>query len=179
MQSRLYFAYGSNMLTTRLAARCPSVLCKGIAYTDGWHVQFTKPGGDGSGKAGLAQAPSARHPGILYQIHSKEIDTLDRIEGVGHGYTRHDGFPVTTVAGEAVSSFTYMPTRHDQSLLPYDWYLALCVAGAMEHGLDAHLLEGFARHPHLPDTQAQREARTLAVQALNAAGHQDWLALLR
>jgi gamma-glutamylcyclotransferase len=55
MQTFFYFAYGSNLLSHRLLARCPSARVISIATTDDWTVKFTKPGGDGSGKAGLVE----------------------------------------------------------------------------------------------------------------------------
>ena len=180
MQTFHYFAYGSNLLTTRLAARCPSARVVATAVTDGWTVNFTKPGADGSGKAGLVEQLDARHPGVVYEIAVHELPVLDRVEGVGHGYTRTDAFPVRLVAsGERLDASTYMPIRHDASLKPFDWYLALCVAGAREHGFEEALLRRFASHPHLPDADHTREGRRLALEALAAAGHQDWQLLLK
>ena len=48
-----YFAYGSNMLTARLKARCSGAELVGRAFADGWGIEFSKPGEDGSGKATL------------------------------------------------------------------------------------------------------------------------------
>jgi gamma-glutamylcyclotransferase len=73
MQTFFYFAYGSNLLSHRLLARCPSARVISIATTDDWTVQFTKPGGDGSGKAGLVEQSGALHPGVVYEIASDEM----------------------------------------------------------------------------------------------------------
>ena len=58
-------------------------------------------------------------------------------------------FAVTMLgSGEPVSTATYKPTRHDPALIPYDWYLALCIAGAREHRFDAAMVDQrFARDP--------------------------------
>jgi gamma-glutamylcyclotransferase len=178
MQTFHYFAYGSNLLTTRLAARCASARVVSTALTDGWSVSFTKPGADSSGKAGLVERAGAAHPGVVYEIAALEMPVLDRFEGVGHGYTRTDAFPVTLPGGERLDVSTYMPIRHNAALKPFDWYLALCIAGAREHGLDEALLRQFASHPNLPDTNHARESRRLALEALAAAGHHDWQKLL-
>ena len=39
--------------------------------------------------------PGAAHPGVVYEIAAHEMPVLDRFEGVGHGYTRTNAFPVT------------------------------------------------------------------------------------
>ncbi len=71
MHTCLYFAYGSNLLSTRLTARCPSARVVGVAMTADWTVSFTKPGGDGSGKAGLVQRQGAVQPGVVYELAAR------------------------------------------------------------------------------------------------------------
>ena len=57
-------------------------------------------------------------------------------------------FAVTMLgSGEPVSTATYMPTRHDPALIPFDWYLALCIAGAREHSFDAAMVSAFRTRP--------------------------------
>jgi hypothetical protein len=175
MHTCLYFAYGSNLLSTRLMARCSSARIVGVAMTDGWTVSFSKPGGDGSGKAGLVQHKGAAHPGVVYELAALEMPVLDRIEGVGHGYTRKDDFQVTMVSdGDPVSTATYMPQRHDPDLIPFDWYLALCIAGATENRFAPQVLAAFQATPFKPDSEDHRPARLAGIEALEAAGHDDW-----
>jgi cation transport regulator ChaC len=179
MKERLYFAYGSNLLTTRLKARCGSVQPLSTAFTQDWSVNFAKPGRDGSAKAGLIEDTGTRHPGVIYRIAESELSRLDAIEGLGHGYTREDGFEVELATGESVSTFTYIPTRHDPDLKPFDWYLALCIAGAHEHGFDTAAIDGFRRAPSRPDPHPDRPARIEGISALEASGHVDWSLLLK
>ncbi len=179
MRTCLYFAYGSNLLSTRLTARCASARVVGVAMTDGWTVSFTKPGGDGSGKAGLVQRDGAVHPGVVYEIAAHEMPVLDKIEGLGHGYFRDDDFRVTMIDGsKPVSTATYVPQRHDPVLKPFDWYLALCIAGAAENRFDQKVLTSFQQTPCKPDTEDHRPARLAGLEALRAAGHDLWKALL-
>jgi hypothetical protein len=178
MHTCLYFAYGSNLLSTRLTARCPSARVVGVAMTADWTVSFTKPGGDGSGKAGLVQRQGAVQPGVVYELAAEEMPVLDRIEGLGHGYTRDDDFQVTMVGdGDLISTATYMPQRHDHALIPFDWYLALCIAGATENRFDPQVLAAFKAVAFKPDTEDHRPARQAGIQALHAAGHDDWQAI--
>lgn len=175
MHTCLYFAYGSNLLSTRLTARCPSARVVGVAMTDGWTVSFTKPGGDGSGKAGLVRNNGTAHPGVVYELAADEMPMLDRIEGVGHGYTREQEFKVTMVDdGNRVSTATYMPQHHDRALIPFDWYLALCIAGATENSFDQQVLAAFKATPFQPDVEDHRPARLAGIDALKAAGHDNW-----
>ena len=178
MRTFHYFAYGSNLLTTRLVARCSSARVVAAAVTDGWSVNFTKPGADGSGKAGLVEQQGAAHPGVVYEIAAHEMPVLDRFEGLGHGYTRTDDFAVRLMTGESLQVSTYLPIRHDTTLKPFDWYLALCVAGAHEHSFDEALRQRLSTHPRLADPDHNREGRRLALEALAAAGHDDWQSLL-
>ena len=175
MHSCLYFAYGSNLLSTRLTARCPSARVVGVAMTEDWTVSFSKPGGDGSGKAGLVQHQGAVHPGVVYELAAEEMPVLDRIEGLGHGYSRDDDFAVTMVGdGDRVTTATYIPQRHDPALIPFDWYLALCIAGATENSFDRQVLTAFQATPFKPDVEDHRPARLAGIEALKAAGHDDW-----
>ena len=81
-----YFAYGSNMLTTRLKPRCPGAKRVGRADADGAVIEFSKPSIDGSGKATLRQAAGSRTAGVLFEIPIAELAQLDSHEGVGSGY---------------------------------------------------------------------------------------------
>jgi hypothetical protein len=137
MVSFLYFAYGSNMLTTRLRARCPSAEPLGLAYAQGYRLAFSKPGRDGSVKGHLTPARRSRQPGVLFSIDLAERDALDRAEGLGVGYDRVDDFAVRRAGTAAVvRASTYLARQPAPALLPYDWYLALVIAGAREHGFD-------------------------------------------
>jgi predicted AAA+ superfamily ATPase len=48
-----YFAYGSNMLSTRLIARAPSARAAGLGSVAGMSLQFHKTSTDGSGKCDM------------------------------------------------------------------------------------------------------------------------------
>ncbi|RNF34126.1 gamma-glutamylcyclotransferase family protein [Paracoccus methylarcula] len=100
--SIFYFAYGSNMLPARLAARCPSAKLIGRAHAPGYRVRFAKRGMDGSAKATLVTSEGAAS-GVLFTLDPKDLAALDRAEGAGRGYDRLDDFSI----------------RHDgQSLMP-------------------------------------------------------------
>lgn len=180
--SFLYLAYGSNMLTARLRHRCPSARPVGTALISNHRIEFTKPSLDQSGKATLiaADAQGTHTPGVLFEIGKSDRPRLDEAEGAGQGYDRHDEFDVVlTGTEEQISATTYLATETKPHLMPYDWYLALVIAGAREHGLDSAHIERLGRSEYRIDSLSNRSGRTAAMKALAAHGYTDHLQLLR
>ncbi len=167
MSSFLYFAYGSNMLSARLRGRCPGASFAGLAQAEGYALSFSKKGRDGSGKAtiGRVAGAGARVEGVLYLVPAAERGALDRAEG---GYLRDDDFPVTAAGGRMLRVTTYMapPRSCASGLRPFDWYLALMKAGAVEHGLgpDTVALIGSAPVMADPDEERSRQMFKLALE---------------
>ncbi len=176
-----YFAYGSNMLTARLKARCDRARPTGCAVADGWGMEFSKPSKDCSGKANLSSKAGCETAGVLYEIPMTQRDALDKAEGatLRGGYRRCDAFPVRLVGGgETVTASTYLATETDSSLKPYDWYLALVIAGAREHGLDEAYIASLLRMAPMLDPVEGRQTRVEAMEALRKAGFSDYRELL-
>ena len=59
----------------------------------------------------------------------------------------------------------------DAALKPYDWYHALVLAGAEEHGLPNDHIELLRTSEFLPDTDLSRKGRRDALIALDKAGY--------
>lgn len=177
-----YFAYGSNMLTERLKApkRCPGATVLGRAFADGWVIEFSKRSNlDGSGKATLGRAASQRTPGVLFKIPNAQRPALDCAEGAGKGYDRCDAFSVQrSGSDEIIQAVTYLATSPEANLKPFDWYLALLVAGAHQHGLGDNHRARLSREPYEPDVDHTRKSRDEAMAALKAAGFADYRKLL-
>ncbi len=167
LESVRYFAYGSNLLTARVRARCPSAQPLGQASARGFRLEFSKPGVDGSGKATLAVAAQSFVQGVLYDIDPKDLPRLDRAEG---GYDRIDDF-VIDMGGTQTSVVTYLARAPNIELVPYDWYLALVVAGAREHQLNANHIGWLRRHPCDEDIRQACSFRDAAYAALKATGY--------
>lgn len=175
-----YFAYGSNMLTERLKARCPGATATGRGFADGAIIEFSKPSKDESGKATLRQKAGARTVGVLFEIPKAELHDLDTHEGLGKGYRRCDAFRVRLIDGDgSVTAVTYLATVRDSSLMPYDWYLALVIAGARQHALAEDHLTSLRCVAYSPDPNDSRKERVEALRALTAAGFPDYRKLLR
>ncbi|MGG5143120.1 gamma-glutamylcyclotransferase family protein [Alcaligenes ammonioxydans] len=137
--SFLYFAYGSNMLASRLRERCHSAMPVGVAELPDHELRWHKRSKDNSGKCDVVACLGKRVIGVLYRIDDSDKKLLDGAEDLGHGYEEievdvlHDGNRVIAKA--------YQATAIDQSLTPYSWYKALVIAGAQENGLPRDYVE--------------------------------------
>lgn len=174
-----YFAYGSNMLTPRLKKRCLNPIEVRYAYADDRIIEFSKLSKDCSGKTTLRLKTGHRTPGVLFRIPKSELGKLDTCEGAGKGYIRWDNFPVRLAeSDEIVYSVTYLAACPNSDLKPYDWYLALVIAGVLEHDLGAKHHSMLQRVSYLTDTKCKRSERVEALDVLAEAGFPDYRCLL-
>lgn len=158
-----YFAYGSNMLIRRLAVdgRAPSAKPVTVGYVTGRRLVFDKVGKDGSGKcdAEKSASESDRVYGVVFRMATTDKERLDRIEGLGGGYAEE---PVEVqVAGGSLEALTYVATRKSDAVRPFEWYKALVLAGAEEHGLPETHIEKIRAVETIPDPCAQRLAENV------------------
>lgn len=159
-----YFAYGSNMLSSRLQAadRCPSAKPLGIATLSGHELRWHKRSRDGSGKCDIvAAAPDTSVFGVLYEIAGNEKDALNRAEGFNKGYEEIE--VEITLAGRQIASAAYRATDTDPERRPYTWYRALVVAGAREHCFPATYISQLEATPADEDTDRERHNKNMAL----------------
>ena len=174
MATFTYFAYGSNMLDERLRhrTRCPSARVLGTGWAAGWRLGFVKRGADGSGKATMLRSPRAsdRVHGVLFTIDLAERDALDHVEGPD--YERIDDLAVERDDAVRTLASVYIarPGAIDPTLVAFDWYRALVIAGARRHGLPAAVIAEIESVPVRPDPNPAREQRLIALEQLAAAG---------
>lgn len=144
METRIrYFAYGSNMLTARLRERVPSATAILVGQLAGHVLRWDKRSlSDGSGKCD-AEATGRQQDvvwGVLFELDAKDKPALDQAEGLGAGYLEK---PVRILTDTGVvDAVTYYATNKDPTLRPYQWYKALVIAAAREHGLPARYRSG-------------------------------------
>lgn len=167
-----YFAYGSNMLSARLIARCPSARALDNAKANAYKLSFCKKRRDGSAKATLRPTDQGEAYGVLFALDAADLEALDGFEGRGKGYDRDDAFPVIDLSsGEERRVITYLAQAGhiDDTLMPFDWYRALVLAGAWEHGLPGHYVAAsIAAVPSLSSDRQGAQARE-ALQILEKA----------
>jgi hypothetical protein len=155
-----YFAYGSNMLTRRLTAsdRAPSAKRIGIGFAEGRRLTFDKVSQDGSGKcdAETTGNQADRVYGVIFQIALTDKEALDIAEGLGKGYAE-ERIEIVTFAGK-VLAHAYIATKKQSNLLPYCWYKAITMAGAIEHGLPEDYIEWLSAIKAKEDPNSGRRA---------------------
>jgi peroxiredoxin len=156
-----YYAYGSNMLEDRLLRRTPSAVYFGVGILQGYLFSFNKQGQDNSGKGTIEQTTKPRDLvyGVVYTIDDSDFPTLDKAE---EGYTRK-AFDIQ-VNGNTIKAESYManPQFIDHSLRPFDWYAALIMAGALEHGLPTAYRDTVLSVPTIRDQNKARRKSALA-----------------
>jgi hypothetical protein len=128
-----YFAYGSNLLSTRMRGRAPSARALGVARLEGYRLTTDKRGRDGSAKANLRPEPGGRVWGVLWSLSETHWAPLDVAEG---GYERID-VEVVAADGSRARALTYASTLLTEEPVLAAAYKRLLVEGAREHGLPA------------------------------------------
>ena len=184
MKTFTYFAYGSNMLTEWLTDRCPTAQAIGIANAAGYILEFCKPSIDKSGKATLISSKRIEDEviGALFEIDNGDRCALDKAEGKGKGYNRCDKFSVTVLPDRKqaqVTTYIASACAVNDSLKPYDWYLALVIQGAIQHELCEAYITSLRKFASIPDPKPNRKKRKKAVEDLKHAGVQDFTQVLK
>lgn len=160
----LYFGYGSNLSTARLAdpERAPSAVKVGRAQLPGHLLKFHKRSSDDSSKADArwTGVPTDVVEGVVFRISETDRRCLDFAEGAGSGY-------FTTKL-----TVTMLPNATPQKVLayvaaddaiwdrpPFDWYVAYALAGANEHALPPEYIEKYIKVPTIPDPHGEQIRR--------------------
>ncbi len=153
------FAYGSNMLSSRIQERCPSARALGVAELHGYELSWHKRSKDGSGKCDVVQAKDKSKIvyGVLFEIAESEKRELDKAEGLGNGYEEKQVQVV--FEGKSRTATLYSATNTDSSLKPYTWYKAFVVAGAKEHKLPSEYIRQLEAVEATQDPDGKRHER--------------------
>ena len=132
-----YFAYGSSLDLARMRARVPAVGLIGPALLQGVRLTFDKRGGDGSGKANLAEDAASHVWGVLYALEWAHLPILDAFE------PDYERVRVSVEReGARLTAETYVSTLCAPALAVTNWYKELVVEGARAHGLpDAYVAQ--------------------------------------
>jgi hypothetical protein len=95
--------------------------------------------------------------GVLFRIATAEAADLDDAEGLGHGYRKGE---VQAIAASTKTLATaYFATHKDPARLPYDWYNAFVLQGAIQHELPEDYIEQIRSVVSQPDPDPARRAR--------------------
>jgi hypothetical protein len=182
MQPIQYFAYGSNMLRERLLARQVVLLNSGQpAFVNGFKLLFNKKS-NGSSKANLVREVGSKTWGVLFSVNSENLDKLDDAEGAPIHYRREYDFAVRTESGH-LTAMTYL-AQPDKILTipdsPYDWYLALIMAGGKAcPGIPLEWVNHIRQIGNSKESHGQPQDKYAeAVAQLKTAGYDRWQELL-
>lgn len=170
-----YFTYGPNLLRERLLAHCPDVVCVGRAALPDSRLTFDKASLDGSSKCAFESAAGEAMWGVLWDLPEEQLPALNLAEGTDDGYKRCM-VEVTPEGGGTIEVLAYRALKRWVGVPPYDWYLALVIAGARQQGLPQDYIERLRATPYSADDDEFRAERREAVEALEKAGMADALA---
>lgn len=147
-----YAAYGSNLHPTRLCERVSSASFLGSALLADWSLRFHKASIDGSAKCSISPGSAGVYVAV-FDMSCADKDVLDTIEGAGIGYSE-----ITLDVPDYGPCFSYSATEShiDDSLVPYDWYKALVLAGAHAHSFPASYVECIRQVPARRDPDDAR-----------------------
>lgn len=151
-----YFAYGSNMLTARLAERVPEVRPIGPARLDAHRLYFHLRGGDGSGKCNVLATgdPEDAVYGVLFELDATRLERLHAAEGPAYAFVELD---VHARAGRCRAAiYRGRAEWLDDALMPFDWYHAFVLGGAREHGLPGDYVRQLEAVASRRDTDRER-----------------------
>jgi len=154
----LHFAYGSNMLARRLTAadRAPSAKVVSIGYVPGYRFTFDKRGEGESGKGNMNKTGVAtdRVYGVVFTISRKDEASLDKKEGYApNGKKGYDKLTVTVRTPDGPKdAIAYIARIAEPGALPFHWYKAFVVAGAVENNLPAPYIEWLRTFASKDDT---------------------------
>lgn len=99
-QEIYYAAYGSNMVRSQMAARCPFSTEAGVGYADGQQLEFCK-------YANITPKEDASTPVLLWKIDPKDWKALDQYEGYPNLY-RKETIEVDVEQGKKVKATVYV-----------------------------------------------------------------------
>lgn len=168
MATLRYFAYGSNMLRERLVARVSTAKAVAVGVVRDYQLDFAKVSVDGSGKGDMVATPGGEVWGVLYEFDASQKADLDRHEGPH--YQAQEVLVSTPSGDEPAWAYMAEPRRRDPSKVPYDWYLALIIAGARQGGLPQVYIQALEATPFHVHGDEDWQERKNAIAALTAAG---------
>ncbi len=160
-----YFAYGSNMQSDTLRGRRGIAFRRAVAVrAAGWRVVFDKPPLVPIGEAFANVVPDAGAAalGVAFEVGDDDLAHIELSEGVLLGNYRRVELavePLAPCADPPRRAVSLASERRDASLRPSTRYLALVVAGALEHGLPADYVAALRAVPAVEPTAAARALR--------------------
>ncbi|MER3429409.1 MAG: gamma-glutamylcyclotransferase, partial [Pyrinomonas sp.] len=128
-----YFAYGSNMDSTRMKDRIDGWEARVPGVLRGWKLVFNKVASKNpqEGFANIVPAEGDVVEGCLYLVSAEALDTLDVCEAAPDHYERREVAVERRDTGEVVTATAYVaqPDKVKEGLQPARRYLDHLLAG--------------------------------------------------
>jgi hypothetical protein len=158
------------MLTERITVRAKDAKKVGIGYVCGRKLTFHKIGtrknGSRTGKCNICSDddPKAIVYGVLYEIPNDQFSELNSYE---KGYSITKLIVHSAAAGE-IAAVAHDADSTDLTLIPYDWYHSLVLAGARQHNLPTFYIQDYIAHIPFEETDSTykdaKEAKELLLR---------------
>jgi hypothetical protein len=162
-----YFAYGSNMSSSRLKARVPSAKSLGVYSLPGFILDFSMHGFDESAKCNARQSSHLNEclHGVLFSMDQQERAILDYHEQLGEGYELIQSQVFSMIDNSPHDCFLYTALRLQEHLLPFDWYHHHVLFGAKEAQLPAAAIKKIQTFDTVSDVDIQRHDEQMSIYA--------------
>jgi gamma-glutamylcyclotransferase (GGCT)/AIG2-like uncharacterized protein YtfP len=131
-----YFAYGSNLSSRQMLARCPGAAAVGPASLVGFQLAFDRPSRRWGGHAAdVLPRPGSLVWGMLWEVSASDLAELDRFEGVASGAYIRANAVVALMSGMHARAEVYRVATPAVPALPSPRYLHVILEGAREQAL--------------------------------------------
>lgn len=129
----LYAAYGSNMDSGQMAARCPHSPQYGTGWLEGWRLTFgaEELGWEGA-LATVVEDSDERVFVVIYDVPETDEQALDRWDGLTLGYYRKLKVRVQTLEGDT-AAWLYVLNGYEGGL-PAARYIGILADAAEKAG---------------------------------------------
>jgi gamma-glutamylcyclotransferase len=130
VDTRRYFAYGSNMDRQQMRGRCPGAVLLGTARLPGYRFIINR-----AGVASVVSMGCHEVLGVLWDITATDEGALDDYEGVGEGWYYKTILPLITPNGRE-QAMLYIACDQTEGA-PHRHYMANIVAAALDFDFPA------------------------------------------
>ncbi|MGH8763363.1 MAG: gamma-glutamylcyclotransferase [Nitrosospira sp.] len=148
------------MLSRRIQDAAPSAVAIDIGFVQGHTFTFGKVTRHSSGECDIEATGNQKNRvyGVLYKINVKDKPDLDEAEGLGT--FDEANIQVVTSTGNYAAATYVARYKEAATFRPYQWYKALVIAGAVEHGLPNEYVEWLRTFEAQADSHDVRRAES-------------------
>jgi gamma-glutamylcyclotransferase (GGCT)/AIG2-like uncharacterized protein YtfP len=127
-----YFAYGMNTNLDSMRIRCPGARVIGVGWLDDYEFVFRT-------HADIQKEPGSICYGVLWEINTAHLRSLDMLEGYPHYYTRFK-IPVN-FNNKKVKAYVYQMNDQEYVSEPSAGYLDMVTEGYTQNGVPINQID--------------------------------------